>query len=175
MTEAIFRNAKLESGRLIIDLPPEQRGPVMGFLRTKKDKDYSLTIKEHKVKRSNPANAYAWKVIGIIADFLRVPPTVVYKQAILNVPDNYDILQIQESAYPKFKQAWESQGIAWPCVLIDQADKPGFVEIQAYYGSSTYDTKQFSILIDSLLQDCRALGLEVRPDEEIQSLLESVR
>ena len=175
MTEAIFRNAKMEAGKLIIDLPPEHRGAAMAFLRSKKDKDYVLTIKEHKKKRSKDANAYAWEIINKIADFLRVPPVVVYKQAIPNVPENYEILQVRECAYKKFKENWEAQGLGWPCVLLGRADQPGYVNVQAYYGSSTYDTRQFSILIDVLIQDAQALGIEVRPDEEIRSLLESVR
>jgi hypothetical protein len=175
MTEAIFRNAKMESGKLIIDMPPEHRGAVMGFLRTKKDKDYVITIKEHRKKRSNDANALAWEIIGNLADFLRVPPVVIYKQAIQSVPDNYEILQVRECAYRKFKENWEAQGLGWPCILLGRANTQGYVNVQAYYGSSTYDTKQFSILIDVLLQDCRSLGLEVMQDDELQSLLGSVR
>jgi hypothetical protein len=100
---------------------------------------------------------------------------IVYKQAIPNVPENYEILQVRECAYKKFKENWEAQGLGWPCVLLGRADKSGYVNVQAYYGSSTYDTRQFSILIDALIQDAQALGIEVRPDEEIRSLLESVR
>lgn len=175
MTELIFRNATLEMGKLIVDVPPDHRGAAMNFIRTKKDKDYCLSIKEYKKKRSNGANAYAWEIIGKIADFLRVPPIVVYKQAIPYVPDNYEILTIRECAFQKFKENWEAQGLGWPCVLLDKAETPGYVNIRAYYGSSTYDTRQFSILIDVLIQDAQALGIEVRPDDEIRALLESVR
>lgn len=53
MAEAItFRNARMETGKLIIDIPMDQRGAVMKFLRTKKDRPYDLTIKEHREKRS---------------------------------------------------------------------------------------------------------------------------
>lgn len=164
----------METGKLIIDIPPEHRGAVMRFLRSKKDKDYDLTIKEHKNKRSVDANAYAWALINQIADELRVPPVVVYKQAIMNVPDNNEILPIKEEAYPKFKQVWEKRGIGWPCVKLGKSKIPGYVNVQAYYGSSTYDTRQFSILLDNLIQDCAALGLDHRSKEEIESLLGSV-
>jgi len=35
-----------------------------------------------------------------------------------------------------------------------------YKRIVVYYGSSTYDTKQMSALIDSLVQDAQALGIE---------------
>ena len=47
----------------------------------------------------------------------------------------------------------------------------GYRNLRAYYGSSTYDTRQMSQLIDNLVQDCRALDIEVKSDEEISSLL----
>ena len=42
-----------------------------------------------------------------------------------------------------------------------------------YYGSSDFDTRQMSMLIDHLVQDARVLGIETRPEEEIKSLLEA--
>lgn len=40
-----------------------------------------------------------------------------------------------------------------------------------FYGSSVYDTAQMSALIESLVQEARQLGIETRPQEEIDSLL----
>ena len=71
MTEFIFRNARMDTGRLIVEIPPEHRGAVMNFLRTKKDKPYALTIKEHKKKRSNEANAKLWALINEQCDYGR--------------------------------------------------------------------------------------------------------
>lgn len=50
---------------------------------------------------------------------------------------------------------------------------PGYRNLRAYYGSSTYDTRQMAMLIENLVQDCQALGIETRPEEEIRSLLEA--
>lgn len=147
----------------------------MRFLHSKRDKDYELSIKEYRKKRSLDANAYAWVLINKIADVLRVPPVVVYKQAIQNVPDNNEILPVKEEAYQKFKEVWEQQGIGWPCVKLGKSKIPGYINVQAYYGSSTYDTRQFSILLDNLTQDCAALGLETMEDAELESLLRSCK
>lgn len=171
MTEVPFKNARMETGQLIIDIPPEHRGTVMKFLRTKQDRAYDLTIKEHRKKRSLDANAYAWVLINKIADALRLPPVIVYKQAIENIPGNHEIMPIKEEAFDKFKAIWESQGIGWPCRKLGRSKFPGYVNVQAFYGSSTYDSRQFSMLLDSLTQDCASLGIETKSQEEIESLL----
>ena len=45
MAETItFRTAKMETGQLIIDIPHDQRGSVMHWLKNRKDRDYDLTI-----------------------------------------------------------------------------------------------------------------------------------
>jgi hypothetical protein len=47
----------------------------------------------------------------------------------------------------------------------------GYRNLRAYYGSSTYSTTQMAQLIDILLQDCRALDIQVKSDEEIASIM----
>lgn len=161
----------METGRLIIDIPPDQRGAVMKFLRTKKDKPYDLTIKEHRKKRSLDANAYCWELIGRLADAMRITPKEAYRQAIQNIGGNYEVIPIKEEAVNKFKEIWEKQGLGWPCVDMGPSKLTGYRNLRAYYGSSTYDTIQMSLLIDNIVQDCKAVGIETRPPEEIESLL----
>lgn len=47
----------------------------------------------------------------------------------------------------------------------------GCKKVFAYYGSSTYDTKEMSRLIDSVIQDCAALQIETIPPSELDMLL----
>lgn len=171
MTDFTFRTARMETGQMIIDVPPDQRGTVMKFLRTKKDRLYDLTIKEHREKRSLDANAYAWVLIGLIADVIRIPPNEVYRQAILNISGNYEVIPVREEAVSKFEEVWQKQGIGWPIFDMGKSKIPGYRNLRAYYGSSVYDTRQMSQLIENLIQDCKALGIETKSKEEIDSLL----
>ena len=43
--------------------------------------------------------------------------------------------------------------------------------INAYYGSSSYNSKQFSKLLDHLIQDCRSIGIQTLEDIEIEELI----
>jgi hypothetical protein len=51
----------------------------------------------------------------------------------------------------------------------------GCTNVILYYGSSTYDVEQMSRLIENIVQDCKALGIETKPEAELNSLLEQWR
>ena len=172
MSETIsFREIKLEGGCLIIRPEREDLGKAMAVVRKHKDKLYDLEVKEHRKKRSLDANAYCWVLINKIADALRITPKEIYRQAIQNVGGNYEVIPIKEEAAAHFKQVWEAQGLGWPCVDMGKSRIDGYRNLRAYYGSSTYSTSQMAQLIENLLQDCRALDIEVKSDEEIASLM----
>ena len=172
MSETIsFREIKLEGGCLIIRPEREDLGKAMAVVRKHKDKLYDLEVKEHRKKRSLDANAYAWVLINKIADALRITPKEIYRQAIQNVGGNYEILPVKAEAADHFKQVWEAQGLGWPCVDMGKSKLDGYRNLRAYYGSSTYDTRQMAQLIDILVQDCRALDIEVKSEEEIASIM----
>lgn len=166
-----FTNARMECGKLIIDVPHAHIGSVMHFLRSKKDKPYQLSIKQQTRKRSLDANAYAWVLINKLADVMRIPPNEVYRQAIQNIGGNSEILPVKEEAVEQFKKAWESHGIGWLCKDMGRSKISGYRNLMAYYGSSVYTTAQMAALIDSLTQDCLAIGIETRPQEDVDSLL----
>ena len=172
MSETItFREVKLEGGWLMVKPERDDLGKAMAVVRKHKDRLYDLEVKEHRKKRSLDANAYAWVLINKIADALRITPTEIYRQAIQNVGGNYEILPVKEEAAEHFKQVWEAQGLGWPCVDMGKSKIDGYRNLRAYYGSSTYSTTQMAQLIDILLQDCRALDIEVKSDEEIASIM----
>lgn len=134
----------------------------------------SLKIGKFKQKRSLDANAYCWTLIGKIAEKTKVPKEEVYREAIRGIGGNYDVVCIKENAAESLRSAWERNGIGWQTeVMLSKLD--GCTNVLLYYGSSTYDTEQMSRLIENILQDCKALGIEVKPQEEIDSLLKNWR
>ena len=173
MAEAIsFREIKLEGGCLIIRPEKQDLGKAMALVRKHKDRLYDLEVKEHRKKRSLDANAMAWSLINQIADVLRIPPVEVYRQTIQDISGNNEILPIREDAVEQFKNAWLHQGIGWICKDMGKSKIKGYRNLMVYYGSSVYDTKQMSDLIDHLIQDCKALDIDVMSERERSLLLE---
>ena len=150
--------------RLVIELDDDFRQDFAAL----EDHDVRVEIKKWRKKRSLDANAYAWVLIDKIAQATGVPKTEVYRQAIREIGGVSDIVAVPDNAVDKFREGWSKQGIGWQTEILDS--KPGYKRIVVYYGSSTYDTKQMSALIDSLVQEAQALGIETLPPAEIARL-----
>ena len=71
-------------------------------------------------------------------------------------------------------EAWSKNGIGWQTDTFPSKIE-GCTNVILYYGSSTYDTAQMSRLINLILDECRQVGIEVKSEEEINSLLNSWR
>lgn len=171
MEPITITGAKLEEGKLILTVDRACLGMAMGWIRKKKDMAYDLELKEHREKRSLNANAYAWSLINEIGKALRIKSIDVYREAVLNVGASYTPICIQEDKVEAVRRQWESNGLGWQ--MIDQGPSrvDGCRVVFAYPGSSTYDNAQMARLIDGLVQDCKALGIETRSPEEIASML----
>lgn len=167
-----FREAKLEGGWLMIKPEREDLGKAMSIARKHRDRLYDLEIKEHRKKRSLDANAYCWVLINKLADVMRIPPTEVYRQAILDIAGNSEVIPIKQEAVEQFKQAWSRNGLGWMTKELGKSKIPGYRNLMVYYGSSVYNTRQMSVLIDHLVQDCKALDIETLSPEKLSLLME---
>jgi len=78
---------------------------------------------------------------------------------------------VEEKAYENFKRIWENQGLGFLVQEVCKKDK--CVKVHCYYGSSTYDSKEMSLLIDLLVGLAQSLGIETKTEAEINNMLES--
>lgn len=134
-------------------------------------KTYVLTIKEHKRRRSLDANAYAWVLLSKLAERLHEPKTDIYRRYIPEIGSNSETVCVQDQAVDRLTEGWEHNGIGWQAETMP-SKLPGCTNVILYYGSSTYDTAQMSRLIDLIVQDCNALGIETKDPAEIDRLVE---
>ena len=171
MAEPIsFQTVKLEAGWLMIKPEPQDMGKAMAIVRKHKNRLYDLEVKEHREKRSLDANAYAWVLIHKLAAAMGMPPVEVYRLAIRDVGDNCTPMCVREKDVGRLVKSWESNGLGWPVDDLGPSQVPGCRNLLAYHGSSTYNTKQMSRMIDNLVQDCKALDIETLPPEKLALL-----
>lgn len=131
-------------------------------------------IKPYRPKRSNKANSYFWELIGKYAFEKGVDPVEEYRERIkrLGIFRQFDPKTTELNT---FKKVWGDMGLGWFCDVVDTFYE-GEVErklVNAYYGSSSYNSKQMARLIEDLVEDCQDVGIETKPKEEIDSLLKS--
>ena len=156
-----------------IILTLNERESLLSLEKLKGDK-LSVEIKKWRKKRSLDANSYCWVLCDRIAKELSKESLVtkeqVYKDAISQV-GTFEPMIIEEKAYDNFKRIWEKQGLGFIVQEITRKDK--CVKVHCYYGSSTYDTKEMSLLIEIIVDLAKSLDIETKPKEEIESLLRS--
>lgn len=136
-----------------------------------KYKKVDVKIKKYTKKRSLDANAYCWVLCDKIAKVVgNITKETVYRDVISNI-GAFEPMIAEEKKFDKIKRIWECQGIGFLVKEILRKDK--CVKFFAYYGSSTYDTKEMSLLIDWLVQMAKELEIDTKPEKEIKQLLEN--
>lgn len=131
--------------------------------------DYDFT--PHKERRSRDANAYMWTIAEQIAQkTFGMDKNDIYRRAVQRVGIYKDFCLTEDEART-FRVSWERLGTGWVTEQVDYDPDGERVIVRAYYGSSTYNTRQMSRLIDDLVQDAAALDIETDTGR-IRSLLE---
>ena len=126
------------------------------------DKDVNVEVKQYRNIRSRDANNFCWALCSDIGKALRppIPKEEVYRKAIRDV-GVYTPIPVKEEAVEAWCRNWSSGGTGWFCDVIDNSKLKGYKLLHAYYGSSTYDSKEMSILIDYLVDDAEQMGLPI--------------
>ena len=135
-----------------------------------KDKELDFEVKQHREKRSLNANAYMWVLCGKIAEKLNITKEEVYRNSIKDVGVFYDD-EIEPEKVQRRRTAWELIGEGWLTERVDFTKDGNKEIIRFYYGSSRYDSKQMSRLLENVVQDAEALDIDVRTPNEIADML----
>ena len=135
-----------------------------------KDGAVEIEIKKAQKHRSMEANRYAWVLIDQIAAKTKLKASEVYRSAIRDIGGVSSTGYMKTEAVPVFREIWEHGHMGNQVEVIDE-DGTGWSMIRIYHGSSTYNTLQMSLLLESLIQDAEALGIPtITPKEEERML-----
>lgn len=152
---------------LSLDSLQDARRFVLGF----NGKPHTAELKEKRKKRSLDANAKAWAMMRELGEAVGLSDKEIYRQIVRDIGPYREFCLTPEEA-KTLRAAWEQLGVGWPTEQVDYTQDGERVIIRAYYGSSTYNTKRMSMLIDHVIQDCKAVGIETLSDRERSLLLE---
>lgn len=125
-----------------------------------------IEAKKHRNKRSLDANAYCWVLINKLAENLNMSANEIYQLNIREI-GVFDVVPIKNEAIERFKTSWSKNGLGWICEEISKSKIEGYINLKVYYGSSSYDTKEMSRLIDLLVDECKAQGIPTDTPEQI--------
>lgn len=132
-------------------------------------KELTVEIKQYRNRRSLDANAYLWVLCQKIAESIGQTADNVYRAFIRRV-GQWEMLPIKSEAVDRWLEVWGGKGIGWFAEVAYTSKLEGYTTIKSYYGSSVYDTREMSILIDEIVTECKELGIETMTPAEIESL-----
>ena len=132
-----------------------------------KDAD-KLTVKatKYRKRRSLDSNAYAWVLIQKIAEAIGSDKWSVYLELLQKYSRAFTHVIVKKEAVEAMKTLYRT------CVELGEITVNGKtgIQLQVYYGSSTFDSKQMSVFIDGIVSECRELEIETLPPEEIERM-----
>lgn len=136
---------------------------IIQWLFQQKDLEKKFEIKEYKPKRSLNQNAYAWELIGKIADKMRLSKETVY----LNMLRDYgqsELISVRADidlhGYFKYFEVFGT----------GQVNGKDFTHYKIYKGSSEFDTQEMAIFIDGVIQEAQAIGIDTLTPLQIAEL-----
>ena len=138
-------------------------------LEAMKGKELALTIKPYSPKRSLTQNAYMWVLIGDLSKALKISKEEVYRAYIRDY-GQYVVLPIKDEAIEQYCRIWQARGLGWVCEPLKPCKTDGYTYIICYYGTSSYNSKEMSALIDAVVADCQEQGISTMSAEDFKNL-----
>ena len=131
-------------------------------------KDCKLSIKavKYKQKRSLDSNAYAWVLMQKIAEAVDSDKWSIYLECLKKYSRAFSHVIVKPEAVEKMKELYRT------CVDLGEISVNGITghQLQVYYGSSTFNTKEMSVFIDGIVSECKELGIETLAPEELERM-----
>lgn len=152
--------AILLDGRIQITF--ETSKSVLRAFDSLQERPLTVTVKEFRQKRSLSQNAYLWVLLDKLAEKVNRSKEDIYK---IYVKDFgvFEILPIRNDAVESFTTKWGKNGLGWFCEDLGDSKLNGYTKLIAYYGSSTYNSKEMARLIDAVIQDCEEQDIQTMP------------
>lgn len=154
-----------ESGqfRLTYEVNEDVTGEVDSIRECEK---LNISVKKFREKRSLDANAYAWVLLQKLAEASKSDKWTMYLQCLQRYSRAFTHVIVKENAVEKMKELYRT------CIDLGEVTVNGQTghQLQVYYGSSTFDSKEMSIFIDGIVSECKELGIQTMTPAEIERI-----
>lgn len=141
-------------------------GNIKDLDRLSGNKELMIQAKVHRNKRSLDSNAYAWVLMQKIAEATGLDKWDVYLNCLQRYSRAFTHVIVKPNAIDRLKELYRV------CIDLGEVTVNGKTghQLQVYFGSSTFDTKEMSVFIDGIVSECRDLEIELLPPSEIERM-----
>lgn len=139
---------------------------ITGGIEKVKDKLLRICVKQHRERRSLDANAYAWVLMQKIAEAIHTDKWSVYLMMLERYSPVFAHIIVRPEAVERVKDEWRTVKVLGPI----QVNGSTGIQLQCYFGSSTFDSKEMTSFIDGIVSECKEMGIETLPPDEIERM-----
>lgn len=152
---------RVEGQELILKSP--DYAEIRRFAYNFKEGEYQIERK--RKKRSTDANALCWKLCTEIANVLRTDKDSIYIDMLKRYGQS-DLVTMLSIVNPKsYFKYFDECGKGY-------SKGKEYTHYKVYKGSSEYDTREMSILLDGIIDEAKSLDIEVISEREKSLLLQ---
>lgn len=127
------------------------------------DKNKKFEIKEYHKKRSLNANAYAWALIGKIADVLRSSKDEIYLEMLKKYGQSEIVSVLSDINVTGYFKYFEE-------IATVKLQGKNFTHYKVFKGTSEYNTAEMAVFIDGVISEADELGIDTLPPNEIEKI-----
>lgn len=140
-----------------------EKTKVIKWLIDQPDGEYEC--KDWHPRRSLTANSYYWKLLAELSGALRADRDETHYELLRRYSTPYTNADGQAVT---IVTRGDTESLPGYWILAEQrGDRSGYIRIK---GSSDMDSKEFSRLLDGLIEECKEVGIETLPNHEIERL-----
>ena len=126
-----------------------------------------IEVCKYRNKRSKDANAYLWVLLQKMAEVLKSDKWTLYLQ-MLKKYGQFTYIVVKPNVVDAVRAQWRE------CEELGEITINGTKGIQllCYFGSSNYDTKEMSELIDGVVREAQDLDIDTISPQELKEMKE---
>lgn len=127
------------------------------------DKNKKFEVKEYHKKRSLNANAYAWALIGKIADVLRSSKDEIYLEMLKKYGQSEIVSVLSDINVTGYFKYFEE-------IATVKLQGKNFTHYKVFKGTSEYNTAEMAVFIDGVISEADELGIDTLPPNEVEKI-----
>ena len=159
----VSKNWENNKFRLTYEVNEDVTGEV-DFIR--KCEKLNISAKKFREKRSLDANSYCWVLLQKLAEASKSDKWTMYLECLQRYSRAFTHVIVKENAVDRMKEMYRT------CIDLGEVTVNGQTghQLQVYFGSSSFDSKEMSVFIDGIISECREQGIQTMTPQEIERM-----
>lgn len=155
-----------QTGQITIAFTVNEQSAINEVDKIKDCEKLAIKAVKHRGRRSLDANAYAWVLMQKIAEATDTDKWSVYLRCLQDYSRAFSHVIVKPEAVDRMKELYRT------CIDLGEITVNGRSghQLQVYYGSSCFDTKEMSVFIDGIVRECKDLNIETLTPIELERM-----